>query len=320
MSRFSTITLIDSPHYNDHDTGGGEHPEIPARSQIIRKRLTEGPLAPHIKVMPPKPATRQWLTGIHSEDYLFRFEEAVLAGQTYLGHPDNQICFDSYDIALLAAGAGFCAIDLIEEHQALPFCSVRPPGHHAEKSMALGFCFLNNVALAANYWHKNYNRQKIFIIDFDAHHGNGIQAAFEENPDIFYASLHEHPSYSFPGTGYAEETGKGAGQGGTLNIPLPPGTGDETALREMDKKIGAAIDKFKPEAIIVAAGFDAHSLDDMSGLNYSTLVYSKFGARIRNWADKFCQGRVLSILEGGYHLESLAAGVEAYLAGLALQE
>jgi len=321
MSRFSPITVIDSPRYDEHETSGGEHPEIPARSKIIRERLTMGALAAHITIAVPQPAVRQWLTTFHTENYLLRFEEAVLAGKTYMGHPDNQICFESYDIAILAAGGGLTAIDLIEDGQAkLVFCSVRPPGHHAEEALALGFCFLNNVALAAHYWHKHYKRKKIFIIDFDAHHGNGIQAAFEENADIFYASLHEHPSYSFPGTGYAEDIGTGNGKNFTMNIPLPPGTGDDIAIQMFDEKVGAAIDRFKPEAIIVAAGFDSHLLDDMSGLNYSTIVYSKLGARIRTWADKLCGGRVLSILEGGYHLESLAAGVEAYLAGLALQD
>ncbi len=319
MNKFRPITVIDSKVYDDHYTGGGEHPEIPARSQLIRKRLEQGSLAPYINFTSPRPAPRQWLTAIHTESYLFRFEEAVLAGQTYLGHPDNQICYESYDIALLAAGGGIAAVDLIEKKQAeLVFCSVRPPGHHAEEATALGFCFLNNVAITANYWQKNYGR-KIMIIDFDAHHGNGIQAAFEENPDIFYASLHEHPSYSFPGTGYAEEIGMGAGKGFTLNIPLPPGTVDEVVLKVIDEKLGAAIENFRPEAIIIAAGFDGHALDDMSGLGYSTFFYSKIGARIAAWAKNFCDNKVLSILEGGYHLESLVAGVEAYLAGLALK-
>lgn len=317
MNQFRPITIIDSPRYEAHDTGD-EHPETPERSRVIRERLKKSPLAPRLTVAAPRPAPREWLTAIHDEAYLFRFEESALAGRTYMGHPDNQLCFESYDIAVLAAGGGLAGIDLIENNEAdLVFCTVRPPGHHAERSCALGFCFLNNVALAANYWRRNYHKARIFILDFDAHHGNGIQAAFEDEPAIFYASLHEHPTYSFPGTGYAEETGVEAGKGSTLNIPLPPGADDAMVMQAVEERIGPALTQFRPEAIIVAAGFDGHGLDDMSGLNYSTILYGRLGARIKTWADEFCRGRVLSILEGGYHLESLAAGVEAYLAGLA---
>jgi acetoin utilization deacetylase AcuC-like enzyme len=181
----------------------------------------------------------------------------------------------------------------------------------------MGFCFLNNVAIAANYWRQVYGRQKILIIDWDAHHGNGIQAAFVEDHDVLYISIHEHPTFSFPGTGYAEDTGTGAGKGATLNIPLLPGAGDKACITALDKKVEPVVEAFQPQAMIVAAGFDGHALDDMSGLTYSTDLFGRLGEYMAAWAQTYCRSKVLTILEGGYHLQALAASVEKYLAGLA---
>jgi len=312
----SPFALIDHPSYLEHDTGGGLHPEVPGRVAAIRQRLMQGKLASSMINYPPKSISRADLLAIHDESYLFRLEEACLAGQTSIDHLDNQICYESFDVALMSAAGGMTAIDLLESGQAGgAFCSVRPPGHHAERATALGFCFLNNVAIAARYWQKAYQRQKIFIIDWDAHHGNGIQSAFEDDPDIFYASIHEHPTFSFPGTGYAEERGVGAGCGATLNVPLPPGADDGMLFDALRAQIYPAFEVFQPAALIIAAGFDGHKDDDMSGLSYSTGAYGKLGLIMKQWGQR-CQGRVVSILEGGYHLEALAASVEAYLIGL----
>ncbi|OIP46481.1 MAG: hypothetical protein AUK28_07145 [Desulfobacterales bacterium CG2_30_60_27] len=313
MTRFRPICMVTDPRYLKHDTGGVAHPESPARLRAIAEKLKNGPLAAVLSVVAPRRAERGWITACHSEDYLFRLEEAALSGRAFVDHPDNQICFDSFDIAQLAAGAGPVGIDRLEDgHDKLVFCSVRPPGHHAEPALALGFCLLNNVGIAARYWQSRYGRKKIAIIDWDAHHGNGIQTLFEEDPDILYISIHEHPTFSFPGTGYAEECGIGRGAGTLLNIPLPPGADDELVLRAMTHQIMPAMDRFQPEALIVAAGFDGHALDDMSGLSYSTALYGQLGIHMAAMARKHCQGRLLSILEGGYHLEALAASVEQY--------
>ncbi len=310
------LALIDHPCYREHDTGGGLHPEVPGRVTAIRERLAKSPLATVMTIREPQPIDRAHLLAVHDDAYLFRLEEACLAGQTSIDHADNQICYESYDVALLSAAAGVTGIDLLENGEAKAvFCSVRPPGHHAERASALGFCFLNNVAIAARYWQKAFHRKKIFIVDWDAHHGNGIQSTFEMDPDVFYVSLHEHPTFSFPGTGYADERGFGPGAGTTLNIPLPPGTDDRTVLEAMASRVEQAFAAFRPEALIVAAGFDAHRDDDMSGLAYSTALYEQLGGMMKRWGQR-CQGRVLSILEGGYHLESLPASVEAYLTGL----
>jgi acetoin utilization deacetylase AcuC-like enzyme len=156
----------------------------------------------------------------------------------------------------------------------------------------------------------------VLVLDFDAHHGNGIQHAFEADPDVFYISLHEHPTFSFPGTGYAEETGTGPGEGATLNIPLLPGACDAAALEALEERIDPAVRAFRPEAIVVAAGFDGHLLDDMSGLGYSTGLFLNFGCAVARWAAELTGGRSLTLLEGGYHLDSLCDGVEQYLFGL----
>ncbi|MDF1577827.1 MAG: histone deacetylase [Desulfurivibrionaceae bacterium] len=317
MPLSKTFVYISHPRYLEHDTGGGEHPESPERLEEINRRLQTLADPGRIVTQKPAPAARSWIMRIHSEDYLLRFEETALAGLGYFGHPDNQLGYDTYEIALLAAGAGLSGIDLAEQEPAAAiFCGVRPPGHHAEKAMALGFCFLNNIAIAARYWQEKYGRRRLAIIDFDAHHGNGIQAAFEESPEVFYLSIHEHPTFSFPGTGYAEEHGVGSGLGTTMNIPLLPGAGDREVARAFTRRVEPALADFRPEALIIGAGFDGHRLDDMSGLAYSSALYRFLGQRIAALAERHCEGRLITILEGGYHLPSLGESFSEYCSGL----
>ncbi|MBU0674001.1 MAG: histone deacetylase [Proteobacteria bacterium] len=315
-SPVQTLHHITHSRFLRHDTGSGEHPETPARLEVINLALGGCLDRLHLETIAPKSAPRTSLLRIHSENYLLRFEETALAGHSYLSHPDNQLCYETYEIALLSAGAGLAGITLAEETTGPIFCSVRPPGHHAEVSLALGFCFINNVAVAARYWQEHYNRRRIAIIDFDAHHGNGIQTAFEEDPEVFYISIHEHPTFSFPGTGFAEEFGTGPGWGATLNIPLLPGKGDNEVKEAFLRQITPALDRFQPEALLVAAGFDGHRLDDMSGLAYTTELFGWLGSTIAELAHRHCQGRLVSILEGGYHLETLGASVLQYCQGL----
>ncbi|MGV1098669.1 histone deacetylase family protein [Thiovibrio sp. JS02] len=316
MPNLKPLTIVTHPDFAAHQTGGGEHPEVPARLSTIGERLALSSLKEHLETALPRKAERNWLTNFHEENYLFRFEESALSGKTFIDHPDNQLCYESYEVALLAAGAGLTAIDLLEKDREQVFCAVRPPGHHAERNMALGFCFLNNSVLAARYWQQRHGRRKIAIIDWDAHHGNGIQSAFEEDPEVLYISIHEHPTYSFPGSGYSEETGTGKGKGFTLNIPLPPGATDQLVVKALEQKIRPALADFRPERLIVSAGFDGHRDDDMSGLAYSTELFALLGTEMSSLAGEFCQGKLLSILEGGYHLTSLAESVTAYLTAL----
>lgn len=283
--------------------------------------LVQSPVLPYLDFVQPIPVEREILLAGHDEDWLFRFEEMVLSGKGHIDHPDNQICYDSYNVATLSASAGITGIDLIEkQHTRQVFCLVRPPGHHAEKNMPFGFCFFNNSVVAAKYWQNKYKKERVLIFDFDAHHGNGIQSAFEMQESTFYLSLHEHPSFSYPGTGYADEKGFGKGMGTIMNIPLHPGTRDDTVLDILEKVAEPQLEKWQPDAIVVAAGFDSHEKDDMSGLEFSTGLYKKIGRIVRKWGDTYCQGKLLSILEGGYELNVLGESVDAYLQGLAEKE
>jgi acetoin utilization deacetylase AcuC-like enzyme len=316
MTEQTQITIVTDASLLAHDTGGGEHPEIPERLEVISEQLHLSRYAGSISTVCPQPATREQLTVFHTEAWLFRFEEAVLSGKTYIDHPDNQIGYESFGVAMLSAGTTVTGINLLEEQAAVTvFCLTRPPGHHAEPNMPFGFCFFNNCVIAARYW-QTRGRQRVCIFDFDAHHGNGIQTAFEEDSDILYVSIHEHPSFSYPGTGWAEERGLGDAIGTTLNLPVNPGTGDRQILELLENEVEQAVGTFRPEAIIIAAGFDAHVADDMSGLCYSTGLYRELGKKIQQWELRYCPGRLLSVLEGGYELTALAESVEAYLDGL----
>lgn len=317
MDNEPPISIITAPAFLRHDTGGGDHPEAPERMIAITDRLAEGHLANRIRHLPPRPAERSQLLAFHTEGWLFRFEEAVLSGRTYIDHPDNQVGYDSYEIATLSAGSGLVGVDLVEAQPgSIVFCQTRPPGHHAEPNQPYGFCFFNNCVIAARYWQHQYRRQRVCVFDFDAHHGNGIQTAFEEEADTAYVSIHEHPSFSYPGTGWAEDRGWGAGKGTILNLPLSPGAGEEQVVRVLPK-IYKFLQEMRPEALIVGAGFDAHRDDDMSGLAFTVDLYRQLGVFVREIAREFTEGRVVSILEGGYNLSKLGSCVEAYLTGLA---
>lgn len=317
MTDATSLIFVSHPRYREHNTGDGLHPETAERLDAINRIFAQGNKGLEADFLEAAAAARKWLIKVHDENYLLRLEEAALSGKSWLAHPDNRLSYETYDVALLAAGAGLTGIDFLEkEKRGRIFCAVRPPGHHAERSLPLGFCFLNNVAVAVRYWQKQYGRKKIAIFDFDAHHGNGIQAIFEEDPDVFYASVHEHPTFSFPGTGYAEERGSGAGLGTTLNVPLLPGSDDGLFKKELLRAIEPALRDFQPEALLVAAGFDGHLLDDMSGLAYSSELYGFLGSYLTGLADRFCEGRMVSVLEGGYNLDVLGDCVARYLRGM----
>ncbi len=307
------IPFLYTPAFKRHGFSDG-HPESPLRVEAIVRFLASGPLAPRLETVEPRAASFEELLLVHTEDYLLRLEEACLQGLSSIDGPDNEISPDSFEVARLAAGAALKAVDLVEKGYPLALCPVRPPGHHALPGRALGFCLLNNVALAARYWQENFGR-RLLILDWDAHHGNGIQEVFYEDPQVFYVSLHEDPQQSFPGTGFPEERGQGAGEGYTLNVPLPLESGDLEILRLFEKIVEPAVEGFSPEGIVLACGFDGHREDDFSFLNLSTQVFEELSCRVRGWQRKF-GAPVISVLEGGYHLPSLAASYEAHLCGL----
>lgn len=239
-------------------------------------------------------------------------------GMPDFDHQDNSVCRDTYKIALLAAGGVLKAIDAIMEGTAdNAFCAIRPPGHHAEIDKAMGFCYFNNVAIGARYLQRQWGIERVGIIDFDVHHGNGTQHIFENDASVFYYSIHEHPSFAYPGTGREFETGLAGGEGYTLNTPILPGRGDMDYRKKLTTDLVPAFKEFKPEFVLLSAGFDAHVDDLMSGVNLTTDGYNFISETILNLINKYSEGRVVSVLEGGYNLEVLPILVANHLKMLA---
>jgi acetoin utilization deacetylase AcuC-like enzyme len=288
-----------------HCTGPG-HPECSDRLVVACRGLQEAGLLPQLTLIQAVPSNLKWIEQVHAPRHIYRFEEACMLDLGELDHPDNQICKDSYDIALLAVGGILKTIDYMMEGKIdNAFCAVRPPGHHAESHRALGFCYFNNVAIAARYLQRQWGIQRVGIVDFDAHHGNGTQQIFMGDHTVFYYSIHEHPSFSFPGTGREFERGIDDGYGATMNSPVLPGQGDEAYQEQMARELFPAFASFRPEIILVSAGFDAHCEDDMSNLNLSTECFSWISEKMVELAEQHAGGRLISILEGGYSLTRL---------------
>jgi len=288
-----------------HDTGP-YHPEVPERLLAILKGLEEGGQLSKLVRIGASPAAMEWIEAVHDPAYIQRFEAACMGNRKSIDYPDNQMCQDTYEIAQLAVGGILDTIDLLMNDEIdNAFCAVRPPGHHAEVDSAMGFCYFSNIAIAARYLQEKWDLERVAIIDFDVHHGNGTQHIFEKDPTVFYFSIHEHPSFAFPGTGRAFENGNGAGSGATLNLPILPGQGDSEYLDHFETGLKPALSAFKPQFILVSAGFDAHCEDDMSGVSLTTAGYTKIMETLYDEAAEHTGGRLISILEGGYCLKRL---------------
>ncbi|MEN6440851.1 MAG: histone deacetylase [Syntrophobacter sp.] len=288
-----------------HQTGPG-HPECPERLVVIHKAMEEAHLLEDLVPIPASPAKIKWIEKVHSPRHVFKVEEASLLDLGELDTADNQLSPETFDTAVLAIGGILNGVDLIMKGEIdNAFCAVRPPGHHAEPNRGLGFCFFNNVAVAAKYLQIEWRVQRVAIIDIDVHHGNGTQRIFEEDPDVLYCSIHEHPSFSFPGSGREFEKGSGPGYGFTINCPVLPGQGDDEYRKKFERTLLPAVDDFRPEVVLISAGFDAHSDDDMSDIRLSTDHYSWMTRQILEVADRHSGGRLISVLEGGYCLQIL---------------
>jgi acetoin utilization deacetylase AcuC-like enzyme len=288
-----------------HDTGP-YHPEMADRLQVIYEGIEKAGLLPHLTMIAAQPADPQWVEKIHSPAYVQRFEEVCLSGNACFDSEDNRMCRETYETAMLAAGG------LLETTRRLmqgeidnAFCAIRPPGHHAEREEAMGFCYFNNVAIAARYLQEQWKLERIGIIDFDVHHGNGTQHLFEDDPSVFYYSIHEHPSFAFPGTGREFETGIGAGLGYTKNSPMLPGQTDADYRQAIETDLLPAFEWFKPEFILLSSGFDAHKDDDMADMRLTDQAYQWMMRTFMQLADTYAKGRIISVLEGGYNLDRL---------------
>ncbi len=288
-----------------HKTGD-EHPESPQRLLAAWRGVEEGGLLPRLVRLEAKRARQEEIEAVHSIKYIMRFEEECLLGMPYFMHPDNQMCRQTYETAMLAVGGVTDCVDRVMAGELdNAFCAVRPPGHHAEVNRAMGFCFFNNVAIAARHLQSKWHVKRIGIIDFDVHHGNGTQQIFEDDDSVYYYSIHEHPSFAYPGTGREFEKGTGPGLGFTLNTPVLPGQGDSEYREFLERDLVPAFDLFRPEVILLSAGFDAHVDDDMSDINVSTNGFSWIMQQFMRLADFHAEGRIISILEGGYCLPRL---------------
>lgn len=254
---------------------------------------------------------------IHDEAYIERVEQACERGLPYIDVTDSAIGPESYEIAKLAAGAAVAAVDeVIAGRLDNAFCPLRPPGHHAERHMSLGFCLFNNIAIAARRLLDDHGLSRVLILDWDVHHGNGTQHTFEEDPRVLFISIHGHPAIVYPGTGYANERGKCAGEGFTINIPMLPPSGDSEYRRAFDDIVAPAVEKFRPEFVLLSAGFDAHRLDPLAPIELETESYGWLTELPLQWARQYGKGRLVSLLEGGYHLDALADSVSLHVTRL----
>jgi acetoin utilization deacetylase AcuC-like enzyme len=306
--------LVYDPRYLGHDMGAG-HPESPNRLRAIMQQLEQSGTAARLTRIDPRVAEDEWITQIHEPSYLAMLKTHVpTIGRVSLD-PDTSMSPGSLTAAYLAAGGALAAVDAIMSRQVdHVFCAVRPPGHHAESGRAMGFCFFNNVAIAARYAQKKYGLKRVLIVDWDVHHGNGTQHSFEDDPSVLFFSAHQYPHY--PGTGRESERGRGAGEGFTINVPMEAGEGDEEYRAIFQKSLVPAADAFKPEFVIVSAGFDAHKDDPLASMGLTEQGYADLTGIVAGIAKRHAVGRILSSLEGGYHLTSLAASVDRHIQAL----
>ena len=263
----------------------------------------------------PRRATEEELSLCHSLNYIRLVEREVMTGFHELSTGDTIISPRSLDAALCAAGSALNAVDAVLGGQARnAFCVVRPPGHHATAVRGMGFCLFNNIAIAARYAQRKHGLQRVLIADWDVHHGNGTQDIFYADGTVFFFSTHQHPWY--PGTGAAEETGEGAGRGTTLNCPFPAGSGRKEILGAFQEKLLPAAEAFRPELVLISAGFDSRVGDPLGNFLLTDADFADLTRLLREIADKHAGGRLVSMLEGGYSLEGLAAGVRAHVEAL----
>ncbi len=307
--------LVYDDAYLDHKAAFW-FPEKPARLTRILDRLRADGLLERLVEISPIAAAPELIETVHERKYIDHIREACESGKTHLDKLRLvPICRKSYDTALIAAGGVIAGVDAVMNNEVSnAFCAVRPPGHHALPDRAMGFCIMNNVAVAARYLQDAWDLQKILIIDWDVHHGNGTQAAFYDDPTVLYFSTHQWPFY--PGTGGEGETGQGPGEGYTINVPMHVISGNEDYEKVYEEKLIPAAVAFDPDFILISAGFDAHIYDLLSLMKLTDAGFAKLTRIVKNLADKTCQGRLVSVLEGGYHLESLAASVAAHIRSL----
>ncbi len=298
--------------YLRHDTGPGHPEQAPRLTAIVKQLAQSGRNDQLLMLGPPRPADLKWLHAVHTPEHVQRAQNAWEQGTRFLDSVDVPISQHSHEAATRAAGGVLEAADHVMQGRIRnAFCAIRPPGHHALTDQAMGFCIFNNVAIAARYVQTQYHLDRVLIVDWDVHHGNGTQAIFYDDPSVFYFSTHQYPFY--PGTGAASETGDGPGAGFTLNIPLAQGSSDAVYLSAFEEKFKPAALAFEPDFVFISAGFDAHENDLLGGMKVTPQGFAELTRIVTDIAEQCCSGRLVSVLEGGYHLQGLAASVVAHV-------
>jgi len=306
--------LVADVHCKEHDTGRG-HPERSERFDAVVRGLEGAGLMSRLHRLEPRAVTADDLLLAHTAPYLQTAEKEIAGGADQLSTGDTSVSAHSWTAAKRAVGSALAATEAVVAGKAkTAFCVVRPPGHHASAARGMGFCVLNNVALAARFAQRRLGIGKVLIIDWDVHHGNGTQDIFYEDGSVLFFSTHQSPWY--PGTGHAAETGSGAGKGTTLNCPLPAGSGHGEIFQAFESKLLSAADAFRPELVLISAGFDSRIDDPLGQFTLGDGDFGELTKLVRGIADRHANGRVVSLLEGGYNLAGLASAAAAHVEAL----
>lgn len=313
-SRPSAMILATDITCKNHNPGQG-HPEQPARYAAVYNALERVGLLSKSKRLGPKSITPDDLRLVHAPHYLELAEREIRGGYDHLSTGDTNVGLDSWEVAKAAAGCAIAATEAVVKGEDLTaFCLVRPPGHHANAGAGRGFCVLNNVAIAARHARERLGIKRVLIVDWDVHHGNGTQDIFYQDGSVFFFSTHQSPWY--PGTGSAQETGEGPGKGTTLNCPLPAGSGRAEVFECFEKQLAPEMEKFQPELIFISAGFDSREGDPLGQFRLHDRDFAELTRLMRGIAEKTAGGRVVSVLEGGYHLDGLGKAAAAHVTEL----
>jgi acetoin utilization deacetylase AcuC-like enzyme len=306
--------FVYDPFYKEHNTGLG-HPECAERLDAIVSAVQSANLDKRLLALAPRAATVEEIALCHTPDYIALAKNEIAAGEVELSCGDTRVCPLSWKAALLAAGGVETAVDAVVAGTIKnAFCAVRPPGHHASPNRGMGFCVFNNIAIAARYAQRTHGIGNVAIIDWDVHHGNGTQDTFYEDGSVFYFSTHQYPWY--PGTGRDVERGAGKGLGCILNCPFDAGARRAEVFKAFTDEFLPAMEKFKPELVLVSAGFDGHEADPLGGLTLTDEDYAELTGICVKLAKDYAQGRLVSVLEGGYNLDTLGQTVAAHITAL----
>ena len=298
-----------------HDTGGF-HPETAVRAKRVIDYLRRSSPVGTIDFVEPAMADRTLVAEIHSKDYIRSIEVDCAAGRRAMDQGDTRACPESYRVAMLAAGSAIAGVDCVMNGgYRSAFSCMRPPGHHARPSLAMGFCFFNNVAIAARYAQRGYGVERVLIVDWDVHHGNGTQEVFYADPSVLFFSTHQYPCY--PGSGGKDERGMGSGSGYTVNVPMGVGADMGDYRRAFEEELCPAAERFGPDLVLISAGFDAHRDDPLASMGLLTADFGELTQMVVGIAEEYCDGRIVSILEGGYNLDALERSAACHVGVLA---